>query len=198
MSAGNNWSRPLLTLTFRLSCLPHRQVDLAQRCSGVQFWGSVGLLGAVVTPAQKRITHVLCCKSLLGSPSELCLPYGTKQVWDLKWCLWASRAILSVSRWHALGRARTCKYTPQAANRTGKWTSTRKQKNLLMLSCDWREILFAQSHVPSKTNPTVLHFDLYQELLAPLQEKIHLLYSVSSWLQFTHVLNVPLDSSNIL
>lgn len=55
-----------------------------------------------------------------------------------------------------------------------------------------------QSHVISKTNPTVLHFDLYQELLAPLQEKIHLLYSVSSWLQFTHVLNVPLDSSNIL
>lgn len=55
-----------------------------------------------------------------------------------------------------------------------------------------------QSYVPSKINPTVLHFDLYQELLTPLQEKIHLLYSVSSWLQFNHVLNVSQDSSDIL
>lgn len=183
--AGNNQSRLLLTLTS--SCPAATQTSW---CGTKAQWSTIWRQCWV--PGGRRWSLVLCCQPLLGSPPELCLPCGTNMA------LGTPHNSLSVLEWNSLGEHTPANTLLQVEYRTGKWISTRKQKNLLIVSCDWREILLMQSHVISKTNPTVLHFDLYQELLTPLQEKIHLLYFISSWLQFTHVLNVPLDSSNIL
>jgi len=79
--AGNNQSRAVLTLIFSLS---HCHIGKLMWHKGAVECNSEAALdsyGGVLTPAQNRVTHVLCCQPLY-SP-ELCLPCGTKQVWDL-------------------------------------------------------------------------------------------------------------------
>ena len=81
--AGNNQSRALLTLMSRLSCCHVGKLMWHKGAVECNLEAVLDSWGEVVTPAQKRVTHAVCCQPLLGSTPELCLPCGTKKVWHL-------------------------------------------------------------------------------------------------------------------
>lgn len=115
---------------------------MAQRCSGV--WGQCW------TPRGDDYPGCTANHSWDFPQSPAC-PVGLSK---------------SACRWRVFGRACSCSHTSQAEAEQERGRPP-ESKKLLTLTCDWRKIFFMQSHFPSKSNPTVLHFDFYQELSTP-------------------------------